>query len=97
MVGAGTNQQKLYITLQFFNSTLKWIDFVADGGTDLDESEQQRFHDTLLEEWLGTGPYEYPWGEVTSSYDPKADKSSIIIVYRNNESGVLSWLFGKRV
>lgn len=94
--GTSAHQQKLYIMLQFFNSTLKWIDFVAESGAEIDESEQKRMHDQLLEGWLGAGPYEYEWGEAVSSYDPKSDQSSIIISYRNNERGMLSWLLDKR-
>lgn len=90
------NQHKFYIRLQFLHSTLKWIDFVAGGGVDIDESEQQRIHDRLLEGWLGTGPYEYEWGDVVSSYDPRSDSSSVIVSYKNNERGIFSRLFSKR-
>lgn len=93
----GGDGRKLFITLQFFGSTLRWIDFVVDaGGRDPDETEQQRFHDGLLSEWLGAAPYEYEWGEVSSTYDPRSDTSSIFVGYKNNDRPLLRRLFGRR-
>lgn len=92
----GINQQKLFITLQFLHSTLKWIDFVVDGGKDLDEAGQKHLHDTSLEQWLGAGPYVYAWGQVTSSYDPRSDTSSICVGYKDNDWPILRRLFGRR-
>ncbi|HEV2801753.1 MAG TPA: hypothetical protein VGW12_14860 [Pyrinomonadaceae bacterium] len=92
---AGINQQRLFITLQFFGSTLKWIDFVVDAGGDVDESEQKRLHDALLVEWLGAAPpYVYEWGEVSSSYDPRSDTSSIFVGYKDDGRSLLGRLFG---
>jgi len=90
------NQQKFFITLQFLHSTLKWIDFVVDGGNDLDEAGQKHLHDGLLEQWLGAGPYEYAWGHITSSYDPRSDTSSIYVGYKDNDWPLLRRLFGRR-
>jgi hypothetical protein len=92
----GINQQKLFITLQFLDSTLKWIDFVVDGGDDLNEAGQKRLHDELLEQWLGAGPYAYAWGRVTSDYDPRSDTSSIFVGYEGNDWPLLRRLFGRR-
>jgi len=89
----GINQEKLFITLQFLDSTLKWIDLAVDGGNDLDQSEQKQMHDRLLDEWLGAAPCEYAWGQVSSSYDPRSDTSSIIVSYRDNDWPLLRRLF----
>ena len=90
------NRQKLFIRLQFLHSTLKWIDFVVDGGNDLDEAGQKHLHDRLLEQWLGADPYVYAWGQVTSSYDPRSDTSSIYVGYKDNDWPLLRRLFSRR-
>ena len=100
------NGEKLFISLQFFNSSLKMIDFVVDElkrGSDpppdwRDETEQKRFHDKWLETCLGSPPpYDYGWGSVISSYDPRSDCSSIIVTYEKKGKGLMSLLFGCRV
>lgn len=45
------------------------------------EFERKSRHDAWLRTELGKPPYEYPWGQVTSDYDPKGCASEIIIVY----------------
>ncbi|HEX8456428.1 MAG TPA: hypothetical protein VF656_03825 [Pyrinomonadaceae bacterium] len=91
----GLNRQRLFITLQFFGSTLKWIDFVVDVGNVASESEQKQAHDALLAQWLGAAPYVYEWGEVSSSYDPRSDTSSIFVGYKDNDRSLLRRLFGR--
>jgi hypothetical protein len=47
------------------------------------ESELQRKvkHEEWLQEEMGQPPYEYPWGRVVSTFDPKGLASEIIVVY----------------
>lgn len=47
------------------------------------ECELQRKvkHDEWLRKEMGQPPYEYPWGRVVSTFDPKGLASEIIVVY----------------
>lgn len=48
------------------------------------ESEELKLkneHDKWLEKNIGKSPYKYPWGEISSNYDPRSGSSSIIIRY----------------
>jgi hypothetical protein len=47
----------------------------------VDEREVLRMHDRWLRRMLGEPPYAYPWGSVTSSYDPRSDSSSVVVTY----------------
>jgi len=48
-----------------------------------DEAEQERLalHDEWLKAELGKPPYRYVWGEVESSFDPRAGCSDIVLHY----------------
>ena len=45
------------------------------------ELERKTSHDAWLRVELGTPPYEYPWGAVTSNYEPRDCSSEIIVTY----------------
>lgn len=45
------------------------------------ELERKSKHDAWLRQELGVPPYNYPWGNVTSDYDPRGCVSEIIITY----------------
>ena len=45
------------------------------------EQERKLKHDTWLRAELGAPPYEYPWGSVTSDFDPRGCVSDIIVSY----------------
>ncbi|MEJ7732135.1 MAG: hypothetical protein WKG00_23355 [Polyangiaceae bacterium] len=45
-------------------------------------------HDEWLKDELGPPPYEYAWGRLSSSYDPRSGGSSITITYFNANSEV---------
>jgi hypothetical protein len=48
------------------------------------EIERKRKNDDWLREQLGNPPYVYSWGEISSSYDPRAGSSHITFHYRTN-------------
>ena len=54
-----------------------------DAGEWTEELEHSRKakHDEWLRAELGALPYEYPWGSVTSDYDPRGCVSDIIVSY----------------
>ena len=54
-----------------------------DSGEWTAELEQGRKskHDEWLRAELGAPPYEYPWGSVTSEFDPRGCASDIIVCY----------------
>lgn len=45
------------------------------------ELERNATHDAWLQTALGTPPYEYSWGSVSSEFDPKDPASEIIVSY----------------
>ena len=45
------------------------------------ELERKAKHDAWLQSALGTPPYTYPWGTVTSEFDAKGCASDIIVTY----------------
>ena len=45
------------------------------------EMETKRLHDNWLLKHLGSPPYEYRWGEISSVYDPRSASSEILIRY----------------
>ena len=54
-----------------------------DSGQWTEELEQSRKakHDEWLRAELGAPPYEYPWGSVTSDFDPRGCASDITVSY----------------
>jgi hypothetical protein len=47
-----------------------------------DEQQRQAAHDAWLARTLGSPPYRFAWGELSSSYDPRSDDSSITVRFR---------------
>ena len=45
------------------------------------EQERKLKHDEWLRTEFGAPPYEYPWGSVTSEFDPRGCVSDIIVSY----------------
>ena len=45
------------------------------------EQERKLKHDEWLHAELGEPPYDYPWGSVTSDFDPRGCVSDIIVSY----------------
>lgn len=45
------------------------------------ELERKAKHDAWLQTELGAPPYAYPWGAITSEFDPKGLASEIIVTY----------------
>ena len=45
------------------------------------ELERKARHDRWLAQELGSAPYQYSWGSITSDFDPRGCSSEIIIVY----------------
>ena len=46
------------------------------------ELEKKRKNDNLLEQGLGSPPYNYRWGNISSQYEAKIGSSTIILSYR---------------
>jgi hypothetical protein len=53
-----------------------------DDWSEKKERARKKSHDRWLKTLLGSPPYEYPWGAVTSSFNPRSASSSIVISYR---------------
>jgi hypothetical protein len=54
----------------------------GDSWETADEEGRKASHDAWLARTLGPPPYEYAWGEVGSSYDPRSDSSQIYVQFR---------------
>lgn len=50
-----------------------------------DEQGRKAAHDAWLAETLGRPPYEYAWGEVGSTYDPRSESSDVYVRYRRQQ------------
>lgn len=46
------------------------------------ELKRKELHDKWLEENLGNPPYDYSWGTVSSTYDPRSGSSTITFTYK---------------
>lgn len=77
--------REFLVVLYFHEDALKEIHLSDDDpkfGTswdDADEVGKKAAHDGWLKSLLGDPPYAYPWGEVFSTYDPRAEYSSITV------------------
>lgn len=80
----------LTIELQFHGEVLVSLDFchgaACFGKSWSDWSEERElarkaFHERWLAGEVGVGPGQYPWGEVTSYYDPKGGFSAVTLRY----------------
>ena len=70
----------LYMTnlgLQMNDSLPSW-----ETWSENDEIQKKELNDKWLEKNVGKPPYTYPWGSISSSYDPRSGSSSITIVYK---------------
>jgi hypothetical protein len=63
------------LTLMENNST-DWADW-----SETSELALKQTHDQILVGILGQPPYRYPWGEVSSTYDPRSGSASISVRY----------------
>ena len=52
-----------------------------DEASDQEEQARKAIHDAWLLRLLGTPPYAYPWGEITSENDPQGGYSRIVVRY----------------
>lgn len=55
-------------------SKASWNDWSAR-----EEEERKASHDGWLQMQLGAPPYVYPWGKITSEFDPRGGYSSIVM------------------
>ena len=78
------------VTLAFYDGHLRSVDMylVDDSETAswADWSEKRERNrkargDKLLRAVLGSPPYKYPWGSISSVYDPKSGFSNIVVTY----------------
>lgn len=53
-----------------------WKDWTEEGELKVNELNNQ-----LLLQVLGPPPYEYEWGRISSSYDPRSGSSNIVVAY----------------
>ena len=51
------------------------------------ELNNKSLNDKWLRKSIGKPPYNYSWGTIDSSYDPRSASSSIVIAYRNSSLG----------
>jgi hypothetical protein len=58
----------------------KWADWSLDK-----ELEYKEMNDRLIRESLGSPPYQYEWGNVSSTYDAKSGYSVIVFQYSSPE------------
>jgi hypothetical protein len=69
------------LVLFFRNGFLKSIHLHHHLDRAVNEHEALRIHDAWLRGFLGDPPYEFPWGGLDSSYDPRTASSDVVLVY----------------
>ncbi len=65
------------ISLWLPSASTSWDDW-----SEANEQQRKRDHDDWLTATLGTGPYDYNWGVVSSNYSPQSGDSAITVRYR---------------
>lgn len=84
------NDQECSFTLFFYNGVLKRISWrplwpgaptAWKNWTEEKELKVNELNNQLLLRVLGPPPYEYEWGQISSSYDPRSGSSNIYVVY----------------
>lgn len=73
----GEALQEIYIYPLWTEQPTQWF----DAQQSVEQANKKR-NDRLLENLLGTPPYEYSWGEITSIYDQKGGSSGIVVRYQ---------------
>lgn len=93
------------ITLHFCGGKLSSIELFEVGAeskafwndwSEREEAERKASHDAWLASMLGEPPYEYPWGKISSEYDPQGGYSCIVVRFGpcEREAGGLRALAG---
>jgi hypothetical protein len=91
--GYRTARQRIHdrtfrVTLYFHTGKLAAVELFEVGAeskafwndwSSREEEERKASHDAWLQILLGAPPYEYPWGKVTSEFDPRGGYSSIVV------------------
>lgn len=77
------NGRKFLVSLFFRTNIIYMISLMCDDKefTWENEKERKEFHDEILAEYSIIGKKEFPWGNISSNYDPRSGSSSIDIVY----------------
>ena len=71
------NGRILYVFLGVFETDNPWSHW-----SESNELRRKALHDMWLEENLGNPPYDYSWGTVSSTYNPRAGSSTITFAYK---------------
>ncbi len=71
--------------LDFVNLSLTDSDRVPswDDWSESRAKQKKEEHDEWLLRNIGKPPYKFPWGEISSTYDPRSGSSKITIKYNN--------------
>lgn len=95
-LGVLENKLECSLSVIFYQGTLdmvvmapRWPGLTSLGWSNWsfeNELEIKRKNDVLLEQSLGTPPYHYEWGSVSSEYDAKTGDSSITISYGRKQA-----------
>lgn len=65
------------LRMQIGENLPSWSNWSENG-----EHEMKEQHDNWLESNIGNPPYNYSWGTISSSYDPRSASSSITFAYK---------------
>ena len=73
------------VSLWFYGEKLESIDLAHStdelGWYEKDDLKRKRVHDKWLKSMLGSAPYVYGWGSISSDHDIRSGGSSIVIRY----------------
>jgi len=74
-------QQIDSLGIEKMDATKNWNNW-----SEMAEQDKKSEYDQLLVNILGSPPYVFEWGEITSSFDPRSGSSSICIRYNRKSS-----------